>query len=342
MENIQVQTDNFSIESWTAGSRDKAVSAVSAQRVDRTIFKIEPDKLTVLPDFNPRIETEALRARVRYIADSIKANGFYAHKPIACIIIKQDGQDVIVPYDGHTRLKGAKLAISEGYPLETVYISVAPAGTTLEDVTVGFVTNNTDGTLQPLEIGFVCKRLQGYGLDNTTIAKRLGLSVAYVGQLFELVGSDKKIRDMVSEGKVSATLAVQTIKAEGEHAAEVLKEAVQTAEQQGKVKATAKHVKRTSSPKKTAPAPIIEAETRVVKESEPVDNSPVMPLMQSPSVTPFDAKWAHETLIKVETTVQEKGIEWMKRNTGIIDHSHFELIMAMTGANLEDLKDMLK
>lgn len=336
MENEVIITDNFSIESWTNGSKEKAISGVDAKRVDRVIYSIDPDKLTVLPDFNPRIETEALRARVRYIADSIKANGFYQHKPIACIVLKQNGQDIIVPYDGHTRLKGAKLARSEGYLLETVYICVAPAGTTQEDVTTGFVTNNTDCRLEPMEIGFICKRMQGFGLDNTTIAKRLGFSVAYIGQLFELIGADRKIRDLVNDGKISATLAVDTIRNEGESAVKVLTEAVEVAQSQGKDKATKKHLKATDkAPKASVDKPA----------SSPIV-APVLQTVQAtpePFNTPFNALIAAEAVSHSEAVMLEKGINWLKGNIGIIDQSHYELMQALfPGSTMESLMELVE
>lgn len=324
---VQVITDNFSIDSLTAGSKERAVKASDASS-NRSIFAIVPDKIVVLPEFNIRPKNTEYTAKVREIANSIIENGFYQHKPIACIVIKQNGVDVIACFDGHTRLDAVKLAISEGHQIEQVFISVAPAGTTLEDITIGLVTNNSGRQLEPMAIGLVCKRLQGYGLDNTKIAKRLGFSLAYVGQLFELIGSDRKIRDLVNEGKISATLAVSTIRDAGEGAADALQSAVDNAAAQGKSKATAKHLKPVNKPKK-------QADKKDVLVQLVQDN-------QVGQVTPFDAVVVQEALIQSETSMQNKGIEWLKSNVGIADHSHYELLIAVTGMSIEDIKSMLE
>ena len=342
MENqLTVIQDNFNLQAITAGSKDKAIKAIEASS-NRSLFAVSPDKLTVLPDFNVRVKNADYSAKVREIADSIKANGFYSHKPIVVITIKQDGQDILAVTDGHTRLDAVALAKSEGFPIEQVFVSVASAGTTLEDITVGLVTNNSGRQLEPMALGIVCKRLIGYGLDNSTIAKRLAFTPAYVGQLLQLVGAEKAIRDLVNDGKISATLAVQTMNAEGEKAAEVLQEAVQTAKESGKGKATAKHVKRSNpAPKASIPAIAPAAKHQEAKHEEP-DNSPVAPLMPTASVTPFDAMMARETEYRIETAIYNKGVEWIAANIGIVDHSHIELIIAMTGGDIDTLKAMLK
>lgn len=335
MEN-QVQTDNFNLTGVTAGSVKSAMKDAGA--TSRDLWYVPINEIVQLPDFNVRVKNEDYFASVRAIADSIKANGFYPHKPIACMVIKQDGKDVLACIDGHTRLDAALLAKSEDVPLDKLPVVTTGAGMTLEDAVVNLKVSNSSNPLTPMALGVICKRLSGFGWSNTKIAEKLVFSVAYVGQLLQLVGAEKVIRDLVNEDKISSTLAVQVMNSEGEHAADVLKQAVRTAEEQGKCKATAKHVKRTSGPKKTAPAP----ETKVIKESEPVDNSTVMPLMQSPSVMPFDALFAAESQRTIEISLQEKGVAWLKNNNGIVDHSHYELFIAMTGASLEVLKDMLK
>lgn len=211
------------------------------------MWMVKVSSLTIMDDFNVRSKNEAYFAKVREIADSIKANGFYSHKPFACLVMKNSGDEVIAVYDGHTRYDGLQLAISEGAAVERVPVVVAPAGTTLEDITVGLVTNNSGDKLEPLALGVVCKRLIGYGLDNTTIAKRLGMTPAYVGSLLSLIGAPKKIRDMVSDGKVAATLAVDVLRSEGEHAVAVLESGFETAKVAGKTKVTKKNIVKQSA-----------------------------------------------------------------------------------------------
>lgn len=317
-----------------AGSKEKASKGLSS---NRSLFMIPVDKLQPMPGFNARVKNKAYWTKVEEFANSIAENGFYTDKPIACSVIKKDGEDVIIYDDGHRRIDAVKLNISRGINIELVPCVIRPASN-LTDMTVRLVTANSGEQLTPMEIAIVCKRLQGYGLDNGTIAKRLGFSLAYVGQLLALQAAPQQIIDLVNDEKISATLAVSTLKEEGEQAVKVLQEAVEVAKTQGKGKATAKHIKG-SKPPTTSDKTEAKQE---VKEHKRQDNEPVQPLMPSPSVTTFDALMARETEYRIETETMNKGVEWMKRNIGIIDHSHYELIIAMTGADLEMLKDMLK
>jgi ParB family chromosome partitioning protein len=336
-ENQSIQSDNFNLTGITAGSVKAAMKEAGA--TSRDLWYVPLNEITQLSDFNVRVKNEDYFDAVRAIADSIKENGFYPHKPIACMVIKQAGKDVLAVIDGHTRYDAAVLAISEGAPLEKLPVVTTQSGVTLEDAIAGLITNNSGKPLTPMAMGVVCKRLVSFGWSNSKVAAKIAVSVAYVGQLLQLVSADKTIRDLVNADKISATLAVQVINNEGENAANVLQDAVQTAKEQGKDKATAKHISSTKAPAKTATAPIAKPDAPVMQEE---DNSPVLPLMPSASVTPFDALVISEAVYKAETRMQESGIEWLKRNVGIVDHSHYELIIAMTGISFEDLEGMLK
>ena len=230
---------NFSAD-LVAGNMKSAMKDADAK--SRDLWMVPVDKLIIMDEFNVRPKNDEHQVAVRAIADSIKENGFYSHKPFAVLVIKRNGLDIIAVYDGHTRYEGLQLAISEGVLVERVPVVAAPSGTTLEDITVGLVTNNSGRQLEPMGVAVVCKRLIGYGLNNTDIAKRLGFTSAYVGGLLSLVGAPKRIRDMVSDGKVSATLAVNTLRDEGEKAVDVLEAGLDVAKDSGKTKVTKKNL----------------------------------------------------------------------------------------------------
>jgi ParB-like chromosome segregation protein Spo0J len=350
-ENQVIQTDNFNLTSVTSGSVKAAMKEAGA--TSRDLWYVPVNEIVQLEDFNVRVKNAEYFDAVRTIADSIKENGFYPHKPIACMVIKQNGKDVLAVIDGHTRYDAAVLAISEGAPLEKLPVVTTQSGVTMEDAIAGLVTNNSGKPLTPMAMGLVCKRLVSFGWSNSKVAAKIAVSIAYVGQLLQLVSADKVIRDLVNDDKISATLAVQTMNAEGEKAGEVLTQAVKTAKAQGKGKATAKHLTGSNAPSKPSKKgtltewndpsnwkPSKKHETPVMQEQK--DNSPVLPLMPSASVTPFDALVITEAVYKAETRMQDQGIDWLKQNVGIVDHSHYELIIAMTGIDLETLKGMLK
>lgn len=69
-----------------------------------------------------------------------------------------------------------------------------------------------------------------------------------VNSLLELVGAPRAVREKVSSGKVSVTVAIKALKQDGSKAAERLKAGLAEAKKAGKDKVTAKHM----TPKKAA------------------------------------------------------------------------------------------
>lgn len=292
-----------------AGSKEKASKGFTS---NRSLFMLPPNKIKQLEGFNVRIKNADYWLKVRELADSIIANGYYLHKPIACIVIKQNAEDVIAVTDGYTRHDAVMLCIQEGHPIENIPCVLQPAQN-LTDITVGLVTSNSGRQLAPREIGIVCRRLQGYGLDNTTISKRLALSIAYIGQLLSLDAAPREILEMVDNGEVSATLAVQTLKDEGEAAVKVLQGALKDAKEQGKDKVTKKNLK-------------------AEKPSKP---DKIKPTKKEPE------KSNEESLIISKQFAIEKGIEWFKTTDYVYTSSHYELMQAITGASVDVIKLLL-
>ena len=226
-----------------AGSVKKAMSEAGAK--SRDLYMVPIDGIHKHPNFNiVRIDKAKYDAKVREIADSIKANGFYSSQPIKVFVAKEHGEDVVYVTNGHTRLDAAKLAIEEGCQLEHLPAVPWPAGTTVEDITVSLYTENNGDPITPYGIALLCKRLVELGVEESKIAERFSLGLGYVRSLLQLAGAPKAIRDMVTSGQVSATLAVETIKKEGDKAVKVLKESVAVAQELGKTKVTKKAVKK--------------------------------------------------------------------------------------------------
>lgn len=224
-------SENFD---FAPGNVKKATVGISSS----DLWKWPVDKINVLDGFNVREKNEAYRQRVRAIATSIMENGYMADKPLAGYIAEGD---ILVLIDGHTRFDALKLAISEGAEIETVPVVTKPRGTSVEDLTISLYTSNTGERLTPYETAKLCKRLLGFGMDEGQIAKRLGVTRAYVVDMLNLLAAPKKLRDMVTEGTVSATEATKAVKTHGSKAAEVLETAVK---QSGKARITSKDIKK--------------------------------------------------------------------------------------------------
>ena len=224
------------------GSVKKAAQASGFRSSD--LWKCPVNKLRVVEGFNVRDKDADYLKRVRYIANSIIENGYMDDKPIAGYVTEEGGQHFVIVTDGHTRYDAVQLVISEGHPIDEVPVVTKPRGTSMEDLTVALVTSNTGEKLRPFEVAKVCKRLIGYGMTEADIAKRIGLTRAYVIDLLALLAAPKAVRDMVSEGKVSATEAGKTIKQHGKKAVSVLTEALKSSSDG---RATAKTIRKATS-----------------------------------------------------------------------------------------------
>jgi len=209
----------------TAGNVKAAMKDAGAVSAD--LWQVAPDRLRVLEGFNARVKNEAYTGRVRWIADSIKANGYYKDKPLSGFVAREDGVDVIYVTGGHRRHEAVHLAISEGVEVPHVPVVIKPKGTGMEDLTVDLIVGNEGEPLTTYEQAVVCKRLAGFGWDSKEIARRVGYSTAqYVDGLLALAAAPLPIRKMVIESVISATTAIDAIKKHGDKATDVLLAAV--------------------------------------------------------------------------------------------------------------------
>lgn len=208
----------------------------------RDLWFVERSKIKVIPNFNTRIRNDALKAHVRQLADSMKSEGYYPDKPLAGYVAKEGDEQVIYVTDGHCRLEARDLAVSEGAEIEKLPVVISAHGTSVEDLTVALVRSNSGMPLQPYELAIVCKRLSRSNWDADEIATRLGFTRTYVDNLLLLIGSPMAIRQLVMEGKVSASTAIDAIRQFGDKAAERLQQALDKVQAEGGDKVTKKHM----------------------------------------------------------------------------------------------------
>lgn len=209
----------------TAGNVKAAMKDAGAVSAD--LWQVAPGMLRVLEGFNARVKNDAYAARVRWIADSIKANGYYKDKPLTGFVAREDGADVIYITGGHRRHEAVALAISEGVEVPNVPVVIKPKGTCMEDLTVDLIVGNEGEPLTTYEQAVVCKRLAGFGWDSKEIARRVGYSTPqYVDGLLSLAAAPLPVRKMVAEAVVSATTAIDALKKHGDKATDVLLAAV--------------------------------------------------------------------------------------------------------------------
>lgn len=225
-------------------------------------------KLMVIDGFNVRPKDDEFFAARREYADTMKIAGFLRTKPLTVFIRRVDGDDQIVVVDGHTRLDAALLANSEGATIATIPCLTTAAGTSMEDLTVALINTNSGRPLAPYAKAQVCKRLINFGMDEAEIAKRLAFTPTYVSSLLALMAAPRAVHDMVVAGKVSATLAIETLKTHGKEASAVLKVATDKAETTGKNgRITKKDV--TEKPAKTPKRDLAAEAVRWIAENDP-------------------------------------------------------------------------
>lgn len=233
----------------TRGNLKVAMASAEATN-PHALWMVPYDQIRIIPGFNTRIRTPAYEARVEWLTNSIMENGFYQNCPLTGFVAREDGKDVIYLTGGHRRHEAAGRAIKLGAPIEALPMVMKPKGTSMIDLSIELDTENESDPLTPMEKAINIKRLIGYGLDEATIAKRLGYTSKYVSDLLTLVAAPKVVQDMIALGQVSSTLALHTLNEHGSQAANVLKEAIKEAEATGKTKATGKHVKKATAASK--------------------------------------------------------------------------------------------
>lgn len=211
----------------------------AAEASKRDIWYVPIANLVVLDKFNVRTEDAEYKEHIEAVARSITENGF---RPAKALSVFVNSQNQIVVTDGHTRLRAAKLVNEQGGEIESLPCIAAPKGTSMEDLTVALVTDNSGKPLTILEKSEVIKRLQGYGMEPKKIAERLDIGIGTVNNALTLAGAPAAVRKMVKTGTVSASSAVAAVRKHGSEAVETLETAVQAATAAGKNKATAKQI----------------------------------------------------------------------------------------------------
>lgn len=245
-------TQQNAIDTLVSGAVKAAMDTAAATKSD--MYKVPIGNIHVIPGFNVRADTPDYREHISNLAKLILENGFRSDKPLSGYVAAEGGQNVVYITDGHSRLEAAKLAIANGAAIEALPVVVSPKGTSKEDLIVGLVVSNTGRPLTPLETAEVCNRLVVCGWKESKIAAKLGFSARYVSDLLTLLSAPKALRDMVSNGTVSATLAIEEFTKAPEEAVANLKAGLAVVQAKGGTKVTKKHV-RTAAAGEAPPKP---------------------------------------------------------------------------------------
>lgn len=236
----------FNKKEVVRGSTSKAMKNIGASRgVD--VYKVNPNKLRIWEGFNPRFDTPDYLEHIANIEASIEQDGFYQDQPLAGFVSKEEGEDVVVIINGHTRTRAVQNLIAKGHPIESIPVIIKPIGTDMEALTIALKKSNDGKPLSPIGLAVLVKRLMALGNDEVATAKKLGITRVYVSDLLLLAQAPAALKDLVISGKITATLAIQELKANPQTAVERLLQAVDVSQQMGRERTTAKHLKQLES-----------------------------------------------------------------------------------------------
>jgi ParB family chromosome partitioning protein len=202
------------------------------------VMFFEPDFLKEFDSYNVRdYDSPEVKEHIRSMADAIKENGILNFSPIT---VTKVGDDVFI-VSGHCRKRAFSLAKSEGCDIKGIPAVVAPASMSEQERILDLISSNNGLPLKQLEKAKVVERLVKLGWAPEEVAKKLGQSVTAINNLLILLNAPEPIKELVKEGTVSATTAIETIQEKGTEAAvKVLEDAVENAKDRGKTRATAK------------------------------------------------------------------------------------------------------
>ncbi|WLJ71149.1 hypothetical protein [Sphingomonas phage Carli] len=233
------------------GNVVKAMTAASATAAKGAPFMAPVDSIRVYDDFNVRVTgTPASEEAMGELVQSILANGFYAHKPLAVFVAADGDTNVLYIKDGHRRFEAvtrANAAITEANAVEgatprdliaALPVIASPAGS-LEDMMIEMAQSNTGAPLTMFEKGLLAKRLIDADMTKDDIAGRLSMTERHLNNVLLLASAPAKLRDLIVSDKVTSTTALKLMR-DPKTAAAKATEMVKASEAKGKTKAQPK------------------------------------------------------------------------------------------------------
>ena len=244
------------------------------------IFNVDPREINIKPGWNARNNQDGDNAlHIDALAKSIAAIG--VQEPLT--VFRED--DTINVSDGHCRLTATMLAIKRGAEIKSIPVKTLGRGASAVDYTFQQILNGKP--LTPLEQGLIYKRLIGYGWSVKDISDKCGKSESQINATLDLQSAPGELKELVASGKVSSSLAVKTLRARGPtKAIETLNNAVDAATQEGKARATERHIGAKPAP------PRKQAMTRLKELFDPSEGTDINDAGIGVSVRFTDAAWA--------------------------------------------------
>lgn len=166
-------------------------------------FKVDSRRLVVEEGYNERENFGDIDQLVR----SIRAGGIKT--PLR---VYKRGEEYVVR-TGHRRTMALRILEKEMVPI-MVPIFLVPKGYNPEIAVLDLIVENDSLRLSPWEQAKVLRRLRNFGWEEDRMVEESGLTLNWVRRLLSLVDAPQKLIDLVQQGRVKGTFAIDMI-AEG-------------------------------------------------------------------------------------------------------------------------------
>lgn len=172
------------------------------------LYKIDPRNIVIREGWNIRHETQEFLSGIETLAASIASEG--VKQPLTVYLEKSaDGVEIVYLVDGHRRLRATMMAIDSGAPIVSVPCIAEVRNANEGEKLLSMYTRNTGVPLTQLELAELFRRLEAFGWKQSVIATRTGFSAGAVSQILKINSLAPKMRQLVEDGSIAASTAVQ-------------------------------------------------------------------------------------------------------------------------------------
>ena len=212
------------------------------------IFLIDPRNIVVMNDFNVRRDFD-----LDELKEQIRAKGVL--NPLTVIPFKDNGTEKYKLVDGERRYRATMLAIGEGAEIPFVKALKAPKDASLEELYIEQMMRNEGKRFSEYESGIMFKRFKDeFGYSQVQIAEKFKKSPAFVSKCLSLMSLPQEIRDRIENNLISSKAARDLAASYEDESQQVkaVKEAVESAQVQGKSTVTNKEINAQQKEEKEA------------------------------------------------------------------------------------------
>ncbi len=187
-------------------TKPKQPEVLETKKTD--VYLLDPRNIEIVEGFNVREDY----GDMKWLTEDIRENGV----KIPLRVHKKTGSDgIYILTDGHRRLKAAMQLISEGVEDLRVPAICEPRGYNDESRIIDmFTLSEGNKQLNAVEQAKVIGRLIGYGMEVKDIAVRIHKSQAYISNLIQLNQAPTKIKKLISNNFIKATLVSEILREE--------------------------------------------------------------------------------------------------------------------------------